>query len=214
MGIIVPVLTLVFLLLTTMSHAASKPRVILVGGSAQAWKVPDSPSNTLNHWAENNRFKVGDILGTLLFIHLFTSIISISQVWFTNDFFYDAKVDSVLQVTKEDYDSCNTEKPLKQFNDGDTKFELDNSGAYFFISGAPDHCAKGQKIHLVVLAERNPGGGGGGSADRGAGDNPKVTPGSPPANTPAPAPAHNAAGGLDVGSGLFLAAVAIGLAMA
>ena len=87
MGIIVPVLTLVFLLLTTMSHAASKPRVILVGGSAQAWKVPDSPSNTLNHWAENNRFKVGDILGTLLFIHLFTSIISISQVWFTNDFF-------------------------------------------------------------------------------------------------------------------------------
>ncbi|KAF3510844.1 hypothetical protein F2Q69_00009822 [Brassica cretica] len=192
MGIIVPVLTLVFLLLTTMSHAASKPRVILVGGSAQAWKVPDSPSNTLNHWAENNRFKVGDIL-----------------VWK-----YDAKVDSVLQVTKEDYDSCNTEKPLKQFNDGDTKFELDNSGAYFVISGAPDHCAKGQKIHLVVLAERNPGGGGGGSADRGAGDNPKVTPFSPPANTPAPAPAHNAAGGLDVGSGLFLAAVAICLAMA
>ena len=65
MGIIVPVLTLVFLLLTTMSHAAFKPRMILVGGYVGAWKVPDSPSNTLNHWAEANRFKVGDVLGTL-----------------------------------------------------------------------------------------------------------------------------------------------------
>ncbi|KAJ0247466.1 ENODL12 [Hirschfeldia incana] len=192
MGIIVPVLTLVFLLLTTVSHAASKPRMILVGGSLQSWKVPDSSSNTLNQWAENNRFKVGDIL-----------------VWK-----YDAKVDSVLQVTKEDYDSCNTSNPLKQYNDGDTKLELDHSGAYFFISGAPDHCAKGQKMHLVVLAERNVPGGGG-SGDRGAGGNPKVTPVvSPPAKTPAPAPAHNAAGGLNVGTGLFLAAIAIGFAMA
>ncbi|KAJ4880553.1 early nodulin-like protein 12 [Raphanus sativus] len=191
MGVIVPVLTLVFLLLTTVSHAASKPRMILVGGSSQSWKVPDSSSNTLNQWAENNRFKVGDIL-----------------VWK-----YDAKVDSVLQVTKEDYDSCNTSNPLKQYNDGDTKFELENSGAYFFISGAPDHCAKGQKMHLVVLAERNVPGGGS-SGDRDEGGNPKVTPVIPLAKTPAPAPAHNAAGGLNVGSGLFLTAVAIGLAMA
>ncbi|CAH8364289.1 unnamed protein product [Eruca vesicaria subsp. sativa] len=190
MGIIVPVLTLVFLLLTTVSHAASKPRMILVGGSAQAWKVPDSSTNTLNQWAENNRFKVGDIL-----------------VWK-----YDGKVDSVLKVTKEDYDTCNTANPLKQFNDGDTEIELENSGAHFFISGAPDHCAKGEKIHIVVLAERNPGGGG--SRDGGDGGSPMVTPVSPQAKTPASAPAHNAAVGLNVGSGLFLTAVAIGLAMA
>lgn len=71
MGIIVPILTFVFLLLTRVSHADSKPRVILVGGSAASWKVPDSHDKTLNHWAETNRFKVGDILGTLLFLHLF-----------------------------------------------------------------------------------------------------------------------------------------------
>ncbi|XP_018461851.1 early nodulin-like protein 11 [Raphanus sativus] len=187
MGIIVPVLTLVYLLLTTVSHAASKPRMILVGGYVGSWKVPDSPSNTLNHWAEANRFKVGDVL-----------------VWA-----YDAKVDSVLQVTKEDYDSCNTSKPLKQFNDGDTKFKLDNSGPYFFISGAPGSCTKGERIHLVVLAERN--NVGAGSRDFGS---PKVSPvSSPPASTHAPAPAPNAAVGLKVGSG-FLTAVAIGLAMA
>ncbi|KAG2245412.1 hypothetical protein Bca52824_092723 [Brassica carinata] len=180
MGIIVPILTFVFLLLTRVSHADSKPRVILVGGSAASWKVPDSHDKTLNHWAETNRFKVGDIL-----------------VWK-----YDAKVDSVLQVTKEDYASCNTTKPLKHFNDGDTKFELEHSGTYFFISGAPDHCVKGEKITILVLSERNIRGGSRGCSDDG----------SPPSKTPAPAP--NAAGGLKVGSGVFLTAVVFGLAMA
>lgn len=122
------------------------------------------------------------------------------------------KVDSVLQVTKEDYESCNTAKPLKQYNDGDTKVELDKSGPYFFISGAPGNCAKGEKITLVVLSDRKPGGGG----SSGGGGSPKASPVSPPASTPAPAPAgaHNAAVGLSGGSGLFLTAVVIGLAMA
>lgn len=122
------------------------------------------------------------------------------------------KVDSVLQVTKEDYESCNTAKPLKQYNDGDTKVELDKSGPYFFITGAPGNCAKGEKITLVVLSERKSGGGGS------SGGAPKVSPGSPTAQTPAPAPApaaaHNAADGLKVGSGWFVTAVVIGLAMA
>ncbi|CAH2077448.1 unnamed protein product [Thlaspi arvense] len=187
MGIIVPVLTLVFLLLTKVNHAASK-RVILVGGSADSWKVPGSSNDTLNHWAENNRFKVGDTL-----------------LWK-----YDAKLDSVLQVTKQDYDSCNTTAPLKQYNDGDTKVKLENSGAYFFISGAPGgNCVKGEKITIIVLSERKPGDGG---SD---GDSPKVSPASAP--VPAPAPAHarrNAAVGSGVGSGLFFTAIAIGFAMA
>lgn len=79
MGVIVPVLTLVFLLFTTVSHADSKPRAILVGGSVGSWKVPDSPNNTLNHWAENNRFKVGDFLGTT-YIHFSRSLHLISDI--------------------------------------------------------------------------------------------------------------------------------------
>ncbi|XP_010438156.1 PREDICTED: early nodulin-like protein 1 [Camelina sativa] len=180
MGIIVPILTLVFLLFAKVSHGASTPRVILVGGSVGAWKVPDAPNNTLNHWAENTRFKVGDFL-----------------VWK-----YDMKVDSVLEVTKEDYDSCNTAKPLKQYKDGHTEVHLDKSGPYFFISGAPGNCAKGEKITLVVLSERPSGDGS---------VAPKASPVSPTA--PAPAP-HNAAGGMKVASGWFLTTVVIGLAMA
>ncbi|KAL1210525.1 Early nodulin-like protein 12 [Cardamine amara subsp. amara] len=193
MGIIVPVLTLVFLLLSSVSHGASNPRMILVGGSVGSWKVPDSPNNTLNHWAENTRFKVGDIL-----------------VWK-----YDMKVDSVLQVTKEDYDSCNTANPLKQYNDGNTKVVIDKSGPYFFISGAPGTCAKGQKITIVVLSERKSGGDGDApKVSPGSGDGvaPKSSPVTPSATTPAPAPApaHSAAVGLAVG----WTAVIIGLVMA
>lgn len=124
---------------------------------------------------------------------------------------YDIKVDSVLQVMKEDYESCNTAKPLKQYNDGDTKVELDKSGPYFFISGAPGNCAKGEKITLVVLSERKPTGSGS------TGGSPKASPVSPSASSPAPAPApasaHNGAVGLGIGTGLYLTAVVIGLAM-
>ncbi|CAH8352827.1 unnamed protein product [Eruca vesicaria subsp. sativa] len=176
MGIIVPILTLIFLLLTRVSHAESKPRVILVGGSAGSWKVPDHDKNTLNHWAEKNRFKVGDIL----------------------EWKYDGKSDSVLQVTEEDYNGCKTTKPLKKFNDGDTKIKLKDSGAHFFISGASDHCVRGEKITLRVMPE--------GKTHGGIRGSPKVSPS-------APAPAPSAAVGLKVGSGLFLTAVAIGLAM-
>ncbi|CAN8326649.1 unnamed protein product [Cochlearia groenlandica] len=186
MGIIVQVLTLVYLLFTTVSHAATKPRMIVVGGSFGSWKVPDSPNNnTLNHWAGNNRFKVGDFL-----------------VWK-----YDMKVDSVLQVTKEDYECCNTSNPLNKYGGGYTKVELDKSGPYFFISGASGNCDKGEKITLVVLSERKPDGGGGDCGDDY--NNPIDSP--PPA--PTPTPAHSVAAGLKVGTGMVLTAVAIGLAM-
>lgn len=84
MGMIVPVLTLVFLLFAKVSHGASNPRVILVGGSVGSWKVPDSLNNTLNHWAENNRFKVGDFLGTI-YICLALHFWYIICFWFPSD---------------------------------------------------------------------------------------------------------------------------------
>ncbi|KAA8526949.1 hypothetical protein F0562_008822 [Nyssa sinensis] len=56
-----------------------------VGGSN--WTVPSDPNAlSYNHWAEMNRFQIGD---SLLFV-------------------YHADKDSVLHVTKEDYTNCNT----------------------------------------------------------------------------------------------------------
>lgn len=59
-------------------------------------------------------------------------------------------------MTKENYLSCNTSKPIKEYKDGDnTKVELDESGPFYFISGADSHCKKGQKLVVVVMSEKH-----------------------------------------------------------
>ncbi|XVF48265.1 hypothetical protein PTKIN_Ptkin03bG0176100 [Pterospermum kingtungense] len=105
---------------------------ILVGGKQDAWKIPSSESDSLNKWAENSRFRIGD-----------------SLVWK-----YDGGKDSVLQVNKEDYTSCNTSNPIAEYKDGNTKVKLEKSGPYYFISGAKGHCEQGQKLIVVVLSQR------------------------------------------------------------
>ncbi|GMH08006.1 hypothetical protein Nepgr_009846 [Nepenthes gracilis] len=104
----------------------------LVGGRVGAWKVPSSETESLNKWAESSRFQVGDYL-----------------VWE-----YDGKKDSVLQVTRDAYHSCNTTRPIEEYRNGETKVRLDRSGPFYFISGAEGHCEKGQKLIVVVMAPR------------------------------------------------------------
>ncbi|CAI9755443.1 unnamed protein product [Fraxinus pennsylvanica] len=41
----------------------SEARDHLMGGKSDAWKVPSSESDSLNHWAEKTRFQVDDSLG-------------------------------------------------------------------------------------------------------------------------------------------------------
>ncbi|XP_022728841.1 early nodulin-like protein 1 [Durio zibethinus] len=125
---LVPVLVLAFVL-----FSFCEAKDILVGGSENAWKIPNNSSDSLNQWARKYRFRVGDFL-----------ILK-----------YDSKVDSVLQVTKENYESCNTSKPINEYKDGNTKVELDESGPFYFISGADGHCQKGQKLQVVVMSEKH-----------------------------------------------------------
>nr|XP_033510603.1 early nodulin-like protein 1 [Nicotiana tomentosiformis] len=123
------VAVLFFFLLLSFSEA----RDHLVGGKTDSWKIPSSESDSLNRWAEKSRFLIGD-----------------SLVWK-----YDGKKDSVLQVNKRDYVTCNSSSPIAVHNDGNTKIELTNSGAYYFISGAKGHCEQGQKLIVVTLSENN-----------------------------------------------------------
>lgn len=70
-------------------------------------------------------------------------------------FRYKKGTDSVLVVTKQDYDACNGGNPIQKLEGGDSEFKLDRSGPFFFISGTPGNCQKGQKLQVVVLAVRN-----------------------------------------------------------
>nr|XP_027062619.1 early nodulin-like protein 1 [Coffea arabica] len=103
-------------------------------GGPNGWAVPADPnSNSHNQWAEKNRFQTGD---SLLFV-------------------YPGDKDSVLYVTKEDYNNCSTDRPLQKFTDGHTVFNLNHSGPYYFISGVKDNCLKNEKIIVVVMANRS-----------------------------------------------------------
>ncbi|VVA98985.1 unnamed protein product [Arabis nemorensis] len=128
-------------------------REFAVGGS-NGWTVP-SGSQVYSQWAEQSRFQIGD---SLLFV-------------------YQPNQDSVLQVTRDAYDSCHTDAPTAKFADGKTSFALTHSGPYYFISGNKDNCKKNEKLVVIVMADRS--------------GNNKATPSSPP--SPAPAPSGESA---------------------
>ncbi|ESQ30378.1 hypothetical protein EUTSA_v10011805mg [Eutrema salsugineum] len=106
-------------------------REFVVGGS-KGWTVP-SDHQLYNQWAEQSRFQIND---SLLFV-------------------YRPNQDSVLQVTRDAYDSCNTDGATSKFTDGHTSFTLDRSGPYYFISGDKDKCHKNQKLVIIVMADRS-----------------------------------------------------------
>ncbi|KAF8055970.1 hypothetical protein N665_1279s0004 [Sinapis alba] len=106
---------------------------VTVGGKLGDWKIPPSSSYSFNEWAQKARFKVGD---TLVFS-------------------YEAGKDSVLQVTREAYEKCNTTSPKASYTDGNTKVKLEQPGPVYFISGKEGHCQKGQKLRLVVVTPRS-----------------------------------------------------------
>ncbi|CAI8599624.1 unnamed protein product [Vicia faba] len=126
-----------FILFLVFAFAATAPmgKDYIVGGKPDAWKVPSSESecDSLNKWAEGVRFNVEDHL-------IFT---------------YEAGKDSVFEVSKENYVSCNTSSAIKKYNDGKTKVRFDFSGPYYFISGEKGHCEKGEKVTVVVISQRS-----------------------------------------------------------
>ncbi|CAN1811714.1 Early nodulin-like protein 1 [Linum perenne] len=155
------ILSLIFLVI-----AVSEAREIAVGGkeSKTFWRVSGGNHTNLNYWAEKQRFSAGDVL-----------------VWN-----FDAEKESVLEVTKKAYKSCDKTNPINELKDGG-KLTLDRSGPFYFISGDESHCKKGLKLEVVVL-----------SAHR------QVL--FPPA--PAPAPSASSASGAGLYGSLTMAAVA------
>ncbi|XXG90357.1 hypothetical protein AAC387_Pa12g2140 [Persea americana] len=126
-------------------------------GGKDGWVL--NPSENFNNWAGRNRFQVNDSLV----------------------FNYKKGEDSVLVVSREDYDKCNTKNPKTSYNDGSSVFKFDRSGSFYFISGTPGKCGKGQKLIVVVLAVRQK-----------AGSNtPPISPSLPPKSSKSPPPSSS-----------------------
>uniref|UniRef100_A0A0D9V5L4 Homeobox domain-containing protein n=1 Tax=Leersia perrieri TaxID=77586 RepID=A0A0D9V5L4_9ORYZ len=113
---------------------SSSEAYVFYAGGRDGWVV--DPSESFNHWAERNRFQVND---TIVFMH------------------DDEVAGSVLLVTEQDFDACNTGNPVQRLDDvaaGRSVFRFDRSGPFFFISGDEDRCQKGQKLYIIVMAVR------------------------------------------------------------
>ncbi|XP_041003196.1 early nodulin-like protein 1 [Juglans microcarpa x Juglans regia] len=120
-----------FLFVILMAFLSSSQAYKFFVGGKDGWVL--NPPENYNHWAERNRFQVNDTLF----------------------FKYKKGSDSVSVVTKDRYNSCDNTNPIQSFTEGDSVFKFDRSGPFYFISGSVDHCQKGQKLVVVVLAVRN-----------------------------------------------------------
>ncbi|PAN04153.1 hypothetical protein PAHAL_1G046000 [Panicum hallii] len=127
-------------------------------GGANGWSIPGAGAEPLNTWAERTRFQVGD---SLVFV-------------------YPKDQDSVLLVEPADYNACNTSSYVKKFDNGDTVFTLDHSGAFFFISGVEANCRANEKLIVMVLAA--------GRNDTSGGAAPPPTAAAPPPPTSSTTP--------------------------
>ncbi|KAK9066614.1 hypothetical protein SSX86_013940 [Deinandra increscens subsp. villosa] len=102
-----------------------------VGGD-EGWVIPTSnDTDHYDEWATRNRFSINDTLR------------------------FEYKKDSVLVVTKEEHEKCKSTHPLFFADNGDTTFELNRSGFFYFISGSSGHCERGLKMIIKVLEAEN-----------------------------------------------------------
>ncbi|KAK1440031.1 hypothetical protein QVD17_05856 [Tagetes erecta] len=101
----------------------------MVGGSGD-WSLA---STAYNQWAEKSRFQIGD---TVLFK-------------------YEARKDSVVEVSKDDYNNCNPASPIAKYSDGHSVVKFNQSGPHYFISGLVENCKNNEKVVIVVMADRS-----------------------------------------------------------
>ncbi|XVE50852.1 hypothetical protein DITRI_Ditri01bG0197300 [Diplodiscus trichospermus] len=100
-----------------------------VGGKKGWTKPTGNESETYNEWAAMNRFHVRDSL------------------------YFKYKNDSVLVVNRTSYKNCSVSDPIFKFEDGDTVFQCDRYGFFYFISGEPGHCRAGQRLIVRVIVQ-------------------------------------------------------------
>ncbi|KAG8477715.1 hypothetical protein CXB51_027703 [Gossypium anomalum] len=79
-------------------------------------------------WASTKNFHVGD---SLLFQ-------------------YNPQFHNVMQVTHDDFQSCNGTSAIASYTSGSDSVTLKRPGHFYFLCGVPGHCQAGQKVDVLV----------------------------------------------------------------
>ncbi|XP_073144378.1 stellacyanin-like [Henckelia pumila] len=113
---------IVFLICTILLPFYTVATTYTVGDNS-GWDI----STDLDSWPKDKTIMVGD---TLLFQY--------------------SSSHSVSEVTKQNYEDCNTTEVLQSSSDGNTSFPLTRVGDIFFVCGNKLHCLGGMKLHVNV----------------------------------------------------------------
>ncbi|KAJ9696198.1 hypothetical protein PVL29_008443 [Vitis rotundifolia] len=124
--------------------------------AATVYHVGDSTGWTIGKvnytlWSQTKDFVVGD---TIIFE-------------------YNKQYHNVLQVTHDNFKSCNTTAPIATLATGNDSITISNYGHYYYFCGIPGHCEAGQKVDIRV--PQPPG-------------SPSLTPSPSPSSRPSPSP--------------------------
>ncbi|KAK7278566.1 hypothetical protein RJT34_23598 [Clitoria ternatea] len=95
-------------------------------GDSSGWDI----STNLDTWVADKKFKVGDAL-----------------------VFQYSSGGSVEEVTKGNFDTCNTTNVLKSYGNGNTTVPLTKAGDRYFVSGNKLYCLGGMKLHVHVQGD-------------------------------------------------------------
>lgn len=117
---------------TSPALVPSRPRAPMnyTVGDVLGWFVPPGGSIFYSAWAKNKAFVVGD---TLVF-----NFINRTQ--------------DVAVVTKADYETCETDRPITTYTTSPARYTLTSPGMTYFTSTYDDHCELGQRLAINVVA--------------------------------------------------------------
>ncbi|KAJ0106329.1 hypothetical protein Patl1_19337 [Pistacia atlantica] len=113
---------LFFFLSLSSTYVAATNHVV---GQVSGWDL----DSDVAEWAASTTFRVGD---TLVFK-------------------YSPEYD-VQEVGQLAFTTCDTTKPIKEYNDGFTTIMLTEPGTRYFICGQLGHCDSGMKMEVDVLS--------------------------------------------------------------
>ncbi|KAL7214542.1 hypothetical protein ACSBR1_026866 [Camellia fascicularis] len=98
-------------------------------GDSSGWDI----STDLDTWVKGKTFAVGDVL-----------------------LFQYSSIHSVNEVTKNNYQRCNTTNVLQSSSNGNTTFPLSTPGDRYYVCGDKLHCLGGMKLHINVAGNQAP----------------------------------------------------------
>uniref|UniRef100_A0ACD5ZFD7 Uncharacterized protein n=1 Tax=Avena sativa TaxID=4498 RepID=A0ACD5ZFD7_AVESA len=130
-------------------------------------------------------------------------------------FKYTPPQHDVLEVSKADYDSCNTASPINTYTTGNDAVDLSATGTRYFICGIPGHCKTtgngGMKVQIDIVAASSPAPPTPASGPSASNSPPTPASGPGASNSPPPPETPSAATSVRATAGLGLVVLLAGL---